>query len=334
MPTMFADCSRFARPALAAALCLAGALPVAAQTTTPGSDVPALVTPGVHIPPFDSLVMPPGGGLPRAPSRGSLPGAPVVPPASATKDGKFWVTLTARFGDAGAPVKSGVQWRVFHDETDQNGNLPLAAESKDAAPSFELNPGGYVVHATYGLATVTRHLLVDRTATEQIPLKAGALRFKGVVAGATIAGDKLRFKLTANDGGVERLVSNDVKTGSVLRLPEGSYHVVSTYGDANSIVEVDVRVQPGRLLDAIVYHKAAEVTLKLVRQPNGDAVANTSWTILTPGGDVVRESIGAFPNLVLTEGNYSAIARNDGQSFSKDFQVKAGQNFELEVLRN
>lgn len=318
--------------AVVAGLAFVAADRAAAQTSTPGGSVPALVTPQSPIPPFDVLAVPPGG-LPRAPTR-AAPSAPAIPPAGQLRDGKHAVTFVARFGEAGAEIASGLQWRIFHDEPDGNGNLPLVVDSKDARPTFRLNPGTYVWHVTYGLATRSHHFEVrQEDAVQQVVVRAGALRFRGLVGDAPIGAEKLRFKLTSTEGGVERAIHHDIKPGTLLRLDEGTYHVISSFGDANAVLEVDVRVQAGRLVDATVHHKAAAVRLKLVRKPNGDALANTSWSVLTPGGDVVRESIGAFPNLILAEGNYTAIARNDGQSFSRDFQVKAGQDVDLELLR-
>ena len=38
------------------------------------------------------------------------------------------------------------------------------------------------------------------------------------------------------------------------------------------------------------------------------------WSVLTPGGDVVKEAIGAFPKVILAEGEYSVVARNEGKT--------------------
>jgi hypothetical protein len=54
--------------------------------------------------------------------------------------------------------------------------------------------------------------------------------------------------------------------------------------------------------------------------------------VLTPGGDVIKESIGAFPRLVLAEGDYHVIARNEGKTFQRDFKVITGVDGEVEVL--
>jgi hypothetical protein len=53
--------------------------------------------------------------------------------------------------------------------------------------------------------------------------------------------------------------------------------------------------------------------------------------VLTPGGDVIKESIGAFPRLVLAEGDYHVIARNDSRTFQRDFKVITGVDGEVEV---
>jgi hypothetical protein len=54
--------------------------------------------------------------------------------------------------------------------------------------------------------------------------------------------------------------------------------------------------------------------------------------VLTPGGDVIKESIGAFPRVVLAEGDYRAIARNDGRVYERGFKVITGVDGDVEVL--
>ena len=121
-------------------------------------------------------------------------------------------------------------------------------------------------------------------------------------------------------------------TGDVVVVPEGNYHIVSNYGDTNAVVRSDIRVQTGKLTDVTVSHRAALITLKLVGERGGEAIANTNWSIITPGGDVIKESTGVFPRIVLAEGDYRAIARNDGRTYERDFKVITGVDGEVEVL--
>ena len=60
-----------------------------------------------------------------------------------------------------------------------------------------------------------------------------------------------------------------------MLLPEGTYYIVSNYGDANSVVRSDIHVQAGKLTDIVVTHRAAVITLKLVNETRGEALANT-----------------------------------------------------------
>ena len=39
-----------------------------------------------------------------------------------------------------------------------------------------------------------------------------------------------------------------------------------------------------------------------------------------------------FPRIVLAEGDYRAIARNEGRTFERDFKVVTGVDGEVEVL--
>ena len=139
-----------------------------------------------------------------------------------------------------------------------------------------------------------------------------------------------------------KLVARDVKAERLLRLPEGTYHIISTYlepptaglsaAPTNSIVDADVRIQPGKTTEATLRHRAALMTLKLVNAPGGEALANTSFTVLTPGGDVIREMIGAFPSVVLAEGEYVAIARRDGRTYQGAFTVRSARDRDVEIL--
>jgi len=97
-------------------------------------------------------------------------------------------------------------------------------------------------------------------------------------------------------------------------------------------VRSDIRVQAAKLTDVTVNHRAAAITLKLVAEKGGEALANTAWSVLTPGGDTIKESIGAFPRVILAEGEYRAIARNEGKVFEREFKVVAGVDGDVEVL--
>jgi hypothetical protein len=288
--------------------------PLAAPAPAPGSPAPATAPPTA------------------TPAR---PSGPVLPPSATTRAP---LSLSARYGTNLPAIQNGLQWRIYSDRTDSAGALPLVGESGDAAPVFNLPPGGYVVHVAYGLAGLTRKVTIGLAgARETLTIPAGGVRMRGVVGDTAITNGLVTFEIFRGsqfDGGEKRLVADNIAQGDVILLPEGTYHIASHYGDTNATVRSDIRVQAGKLSDATVHHRAAQVTLKLVTAAGREALANTAWTVLTPGGDTVKESMGAFPVVVLAEGDYIALARNDGRTYQREFKVDPGVDREIEVLAN
>ena len=46
---------------------------------------------------------------------------------------------------------------------------------------------------------------------------------------------------------------------------------------------------------------------------------------------MIKESIGAFPRVILAEGEYRAIARNEGKVYEREFKVVTGVDGDIEV---
>lgn len=247
------------------------------------------------------------------------------------------ITLSAQLTDKGADITRGIVWRVFKPETASDGKLPLVASAHGGTAVFQLEPGSYLVHASYGRAGATKRITVGKDAKrESLVLDAGGLKLDAVLSGGVrIPPKKLRFSIyegTAEANGDRALIIPDVEPNSVVRLNAGVYHVVSTYGAVNAVIRSDIRVEAGKLTEATVEHRAAEMTMKLVRETGGEAIADTSWSLLNESGDPIKEAVGAFASMVLAEGQYTIIAKNRDRIYQKDFTVVAGQNQEIEVL--
>jgi hypothetical protein len=253
-----------------------------------------------------------------------------ISPGSMTKT---VLSLSALFEEDGAAIESGLRWRVFADQPDLNGNHALVIETTEAKPFVTLDPGGYIVHVTYGLASETQHVVLGTdSVSEAVVLNAGALRFSGSVGGTPIFPGELSFEIHRSDGEDEELVG-EVKAGQLLRLKTGSYQVTSTFGQANAKVISEVRVEPGKLTEAAVLHKAGRVDLYL-RQPGGTEITDATWSVLTPGGDIVAESLATQRGVILAEGEYVAVARYEGRIFQKPFEVRTGRSGRVVVAAN
>ncbi len=242
--------------------------------------------------------------------------------------------LKARLTQDGGDIPSGLVWRVFSPGVGPDGQLPLVASAKGGSARFDLPEGDYLVHVAYGRAGATKRITLARAARHEVMvLDAGGVKLNAVLPdGGKIRADLLRFSIYGDDENSDRsLIVPDVKPNAIVRLNSGTYHVVSNYGAANAIIRTDIRVEAGKLTEATVQHRAAEVTLKLVREHGGEALADTSWSILNSAGDPVRESVGAYSSVVLIEGDYVAIAKNKDHIYQHDFKVTSGHNEEVEV---
>lgn len=245
--------------------------------------------------------------------------------------------LKARLTENGHDIPSGLVWRIFSPTVGADGQLPLIASAQGGNAVFNLPEGSYLVHVAYGRAGATKRITLGNVIRHEImTLDAGGMTLSAVLPdGGKIKDDLLRFSIYAGEDTNERsLILPDVKPNTIIRINSGNYHVVSNYGSANASIRADIRVEAGKLTEATMQHRAAEVTLKLVRERGGEALADTSWSVLNTAGDVIRESVGAYSSLVLIEGEYVAVAKNKDHIYQRDFKVSSGKNEEVEVIAN
>jgi len=327
--------------ALVAALPAIAGMPVRAQLF---SDRPPPVPPASVPDPGAAVSLAPPSGPASGPPPPTLTqpapppiavAPPAVAPAAIAPPSQAVLALSARYGKDLPPIASGLVWRIFPDRPDEAGTFKMLREDRGATPNIVLPPGNYVVHVSLGLVSAVRAVtLKAETDREQFLLPAGGLRIEGRVGTSKIPQNQISFAIYKGSQfeAAERApLVPSVAAGDVVLLPEGTYYIISNYGDANSVVRSDIRVQAGKLTDVTVTHRAAVITLKLVSDKGGEALANTAWSVITPGGDVIKESIGAFPRVVLSEGEYRAIAKNEGKVFERSFNVVNGVDGEIEV---
>jgi len=305
-------------------------LPAGEQPPIPPAPIPNVPAAPTPLSPEAVLTPPPAPPVAR-PAPAAVPTGPIVPP------GQIALALAARFGRDPPAITGGLLWRIYNEVPDTTtGVFRLVREDRNASPVLLLPPGGYIVHVTFGLANAVKRVqLRSETVREVFEIAAGGARFEGRVGDVRVPVGQIHFdvyKGSQFELGEKRPIADNVVSGDVVLLPEGTYHVVSNYGAGNSVMRSDLRVLPGKLTDTTIVHRAAKITLKLVGEDGGEALANTAWSVLTPGGDVIKESIGAFPVVILAEGEYVAIARNEGRVYNREFKVESGVDREVEVL--
>ena len=314
------------------------ASPAAAQQADP---VPPADIPSLPAPPVDAAPLPLAPVLPSPIDPGTLlkggigPAGPVMPPARAPQP--HALELEAKLTGDGQPIASGMIWRVFSEKRGSDGRLPLLREQRGGSFRLDLPPGNYIVNAAYGRASISRPLSVTgEGGRDTFVLNAGGLKLSAVVGkDQPIATGLCRFDIYPGSDEQDQEtnpIATNVAPEEMIRLAAGTYHIVSRYGDANAAVRADIKVEAGKLTEATLFQQAARITLKLVSETGGEALANTSWSVLTPGGDSVFDSVGAFPDVVLAIGDYMAVAKHDNQIHERNFSVEAGRDREVEVL--
>ena len=244
------------------------------------------------------------------------------------------LTISATIEGQDKAIRSGLVWRLYADPTDGTP-AKFVLETKDPTPTLRLPPGAYIVHAAYGLSGTTRRIVLGQSPIrETITISAGAITLKAVIGDRELPADlsHLSIYVAVGNNPEGRVLADNIRPGLPVILPAGSYRIISNYGDSNASASADIKIDSGKLIKVTLQHHAATVTLKLVNKIGGESYAGTNFSVLTPGGDTIREMTGAFPSLILAEGDYILIARNNGRVFTSEFKVKSGFDQDIEIL--
>jgi len=246
------------------------------------------------------------------------------------------VTLNARISDGGTIIPSGVEWRIYSTTPSEEGELVLLADSLESIAFFQLPAGQYFAHAALGRAQASDTITVVEGPNQlELILDVGGLQLGAAVSGdITIPRKWLRFTVASDSAapGGKKIVAQSVPAGKVLHLNSGTYSVTSYFGEVNATAKADLQVEAGQLTTATLYHRASQVTFKLVSEPGGEAIADTSWIVKTLDGNTVYSESNAFPQTVLAEGAYILLAKLGTRVFNREFEIVAGLPREIEVL--
>ena len=262
---------------------------------------------------------------------------PRAPGADSAKTTSAQVSLVALLTADGQRIDQGLVWRIYAETPGQKASSKLLMTKREASPTVSLEPGEYIVNAAFGRADITRKITVAPgvASNEKFVLNAGGLRVKVLVDGVeppvnAVVYDIYSGERDQQDNRVK--VLGGAKPKVVNRLNAGIYRIVSKYGDANAKVEADVTVEAGKLTEATMAHSAARVTFKLVTRAGGEALPDTQWTVQTPDGQIVKQSVGALPTHILAPGTYSVTAKSSDRAFKRDFTLANGEVAQVEVL--
>ncbi|MEP0944357.1 MAG: hypothetical protein ABJH63_05225 [Rhizobiaceae bacterium] len=248
----------------------------------------------------------------------------------------YQLNLDARLVPDGPELQSGMVWRIFGNESAADGKLPAIATARGGSAIIKLNAGTYLVHAAFGRAGASKRVVISaEDSTESFILQAGGLELNAETANVPIQSKNLRFSIferEQNEDGERKMIAFNVAPNKIVQLNEGTYHVLSRYGTINATVRADLEVKAGQITQAVLQHRGAGISLRLVSRPGGDPIANTAWSVFTEDGDKVFSSRLVSPFLILAEGAYEAVVRNGDDNYRRTFVVRSGKNARIEVL--
>jgi hypothetical protein len=247
------------------------------------------------------------------------------------------VALSARLTEDGQRLTRGLIWRVYSDPKPGSGKPELLVKQQSSSPTIRLEPGTYLVNVAYGRSHLTKRVTVSNGPgkPETFVLNAGGLRLTAYAGEQKVPDTTVSFNIylaETDQSGQRRQIMTKARPGVIIRLNAGIYFLRSTYGGANAHVEAEVSVEAGKLTEIAIAHAAARVTFGLVTRPGGEALPATQWTIATPEGDEITQSVGALPTHILAPGSYTVTARNGGREFKREFKVEDSQMARVEVL--
>ncbi len=192
-----------------------------------------------HLPALAQAPAPLTGAAPQGVTQGP-------PPAPAPAEASL--SLRAVLTSEAKPLRGGLTWRIYEDRP-EGGKPVVLARSEEAQPTFRLPPGPiWPTSPTASSAPRSGNPEFrdgERPAHRQC--RGVAPRRRGR-RGEDRPGPARLRGLRADrqqPGGAARPRRRQGRRG--VRLPEGTYHVVSTWGDSNAIQRADLKVENGRL---------------------------------------------------------------------------------------
>jgi len=245
---------------------------------------------------------------------------------SSVAPGQEGLDLSARFSSDGQGLVKDVVWTVHNSA----GNVVF--DDIAATVSVKLQPGTYVINATYGTAHIEEAVNLPEGINlgVNLVLNAGNLRLLPRIEGSLPVEVGTISKVFAASGpNAGALVATSRLAGEVLKLGAGDYRVESRFDRGNAVAVTEVRVKPGVISAVDIDHHAGLVHFTYV----SNAASNVVWDIRRDTGEELPEFTGLDADLVLKPGKYLAQARSGTAVDMVSFTIQSGRNQDV-ILGN
>lgn len=241
---------------------------------------------------------------------------------SSVEPGHEGLDLSARFSGDGTSLAKDVSWTV-HDSVGSVVFNDIAATA-----SVKLQPGTYLINATYGTAHIEEAVNLPEGINlgVNLVLNAGGLRLLPRIEGALPVEVGTIAKIFAMNGpAAGTLVATSRLPGEILKLGAGDYRIESRFERGNAVAVTEVRVKPGIMSAVNIDHHAALVHFTFAKE----SAAIVTWSVSRDTGETLPEFTGLDADLVLKPGNYKVQARSGSSVDMMNFTIEQGQTREV-----
>jgi hypothetical protein len=237
---------------------------------------------------------------------------------SSVEHGQEGLDLSARFSGHSDGLVKDVAWTIH------NSAGAVVYDDIAATANVRLEPGAYVIDASYGTAHVQEAVNLPEGINlgVNLVLNAGGLRLLPRIEGilpVEVGTISKVYALNGKDAG--KLVATSYLAGEVLKLAVGDYRVESRFERGNAVAVTEVHVKPGVMSAVDIDHHAALVHFGFAKIN----VPTVTWAIRRDSGESLPEFTGLDAELVLKPGRYLAQARSGAEVDMVTFTIEPGQ---------
>jgi len=234
------------------------------------------------------------------------------------------LNLAARLHEAGGLITRPINWTVKRQEIGVSLGSNVVYKGNYAAVDAPLEPGNYIVEASYGYHKVILPVRIQRGQRigATLILNVGGVRPLSKVKDTILPPSiKAAHDIYATSGPLKgRRIVRIAGQGHVLRLAAGTYRVESRFSPGNTVAETKVTVKPGILSSMEMAHKAGLIRIFV----GTDQTAAVAWEIHSLTSSWSRNHTAPEASMVLAPGRYEVSAIVNGTAMAKTFTVKAG----------
>ncbi|WP_370930874.1 hypothetical protein [Bartonella sp. DGB1] len=258
-----------------------------------------------------------------------------TPSLQAKQQNVTTLSLNASITDNNDFLKDNVNWFLFTN----NENKPkLIFQKKGGSEVLTIPKGDYILVTLYGYAKDISYLnITNDNYKKNINLNAGILSLspyfkdKKNIKKQELKDFSFSISLINEEQDSEIVVIDKILPETPIIIKQGFYNI-TTYYRGEIAAKNELNIVAGKYTQADVKLDSAQITVSLANSESGEALAGTSWSIITETNDLVYEKTSSYISPMLIAGTYTVMAKYDGELYQKNIMVKSGEHKNVTLI--